>query len=244
MQNWFKDWFNSEDYLKVYNHRDSLDAQKLSDLILSSTNIPKTAKILDAACGYGRHAIYISSKGYNVVGFDLSKTLLTKAKEEALIQNVSLNLILADIREICFKTKFDLILNLFTSFGYFETDKENFSFIERAFEFLKDNGFYVLDYFNKSYLEKNLIEKSERIIDDMNVIEKRKIENDRVIKEIIIMKKKSTQKFMESVKLYDSQTLIKEFVRSGYKLYNLFGDYDGNNYDEKTSPRLILIFRK
>lgn len=244
MQNWFKDWFNSEDYLKVYNHRDSLDAQKLSDLILSSTNIPKTAKILDAACGYGRHAIYISSKGYNVVGFDLSKTLLTKAKEETLIQNVSLNLILADIREICFKTKFDLILNLFTSFGYFETDKENFSFIERAFEFLKDNGFYVLDYFNKSYLEKNLIEKSERIIDDMNVIEKRKIENDRVIKEIIIMKKKSTQKFMESVKLYDSQTLIKEFVRSGYKLYNLFGDYDGNNYDEKTSPRLILIFRK
>lgn len=244
MQNWFKDWFNSSDYLKVYNHRDSLDAQKLSDLILSSIHLPNNAKILDAACGSGRHAIYLSSKGFNVIGFDLSRTLLKKAKEEASINNIKLNLILADIREICFKGKFDLILNLFTSFGYFETDEENFSFIKRAFHFLNNDGFYVLDYFNKSYLERNLVYESEKYFDDMIVLEKRRIENQRVIKEIVILKENDTNRFIESVKLYDSKTIINKFLSGGYKLFKTFGDYDGNIYNEDSSPRLILIFQK
>lgn len=244
MQNWYKDWFESPNYLHVYNHRDDTDAQKLSDLILSTTNLSPSSKILDAACGSGRHAIYFSLKGYKVFGFDLSKNLLQKAYENSVAQYVHLHLIQADIREICFKSEFDLILNLFTSFGYFESDEENFSFIKRAFSFLKENGYYVMDYFNKYYLEKNLVPESEKNIDELKIIEKRKIENDRVIKEITILKNNFEEKYFESVKLYDANKIIEEFLRSGYKLDKIFGDYDGNEFQETISPRVILFFKK
>ena len=244
MQNWYKDWFESPNYLHVYNHRDDSDAKKLSELILSVTNLPVSSKVLDAACGYGRHAIYLSLKGYKVFGFDLSKNLLAKAYENSIAQNVKLNLIQADIREICFKTEFDLILNLFTSFGYFESDDENFSFVRRAVKFLKENGYYVMDYFNKYYLEKNLVPQSEKIIDNLRVVEERKIVHDRVIKEITIFSNNSIEKYFESVKLYDVNTIIDEFLKAGYKFDKIFGDYDGNEFHKNLSPRLILFFKK
>ncbi|MCX7797376.1 MAG: class I SAM-dependent methyltransferase [Melioribacter sp.] len=244
MHNWYKEWFDSPDYLRVYNHRDFLDAQKLSNLILSFTKIPKTAKILDAACGAGRHAIYLSLCGYNVFGFDLSRNLLLQAKKESFEKNANLKLIQADIREICFKKVFDMILNLFTSFGYFETDEENFSFIRKSYCFLKDNGYYVLDYFNKSFLEQNLLPYSEKLVENIKVIEKRKIENNRVVKEIILIKNNLVERFYESVKLYSIEKIIEEFERAKFRVLKIFGDYDGSDYNEKESPRLIIVFQK
>ena len=147
---WFKDWFASEDYLKVYNHRDSKDAQNLSNLIIKTINPQPKDFILDAACGAGRHGLYFAHKGYNVVGFDLSRTLLHKAREDAKSMGIIPNLVQADIRRVYFKQKFFAVLNLFTSFGYFETDEENFLFVEHSTKFLERNGFYILDYFNKN----------------------------------------------------------------------------------------------
>ena len=124
-RDWFKDWFASEEYLTVYNHRDSEDAEQLSDLIIETIKPNTGAWILDAACGAGRHGLYFSSKGYNVFGFDLSNNLLLKAKSEARLRKLNINLVQADIRKVCFKKRFFAVLNLFTSFGYFETDEEN-----------------------------------------------------------------------------------------------------------------------
>lgn len=244
MQNWYKEWFDSEDYLKVYNHRDFLEAQKLSNLILSVTNISPSAKILDAACGAGRHAIYLSLCGYNVIGFDLSKNLLLQAKKEAREKNLKLELVQADMREICFKKNFDLILNLFTSFGYFETDEENFRFAKKSYCFLNHGGYYILDYFNKLHLEKNLVPYSEKIVNNIKIIERRKIENKRVIKEITLIKSNKTEKFYESVKLYYAEEIVAEFEKANFKTVKILGDYDGNDYSEKESPRLIIFFQK
>lgn len=244
MKSWYKEWFESQDYLKVYNHRDFEEAQKFSDLILSVTNIKKGSRILDAACGSGRHAIYFALKGYDVYGFDLSRNLLNIAKENSMFFNTKLNLVLADIRKICFNSNFDLILNLFTSFGYFETDEENFSFIRRAYNFLNKNGYYVIDYFNKTYLENNLVPQSEKMIDDTKIIEKRKIVEDRVIKEIIIKSNESEKRYFESVKLYEPERIINEFKTTGYRLFKMWGDYDGHDFSKNVSPRIILFFQK
>ena len=244
MENWFRDWFSSEEYLYVYRHRDDEDATKLLELILKQTNLTKQSSILDAACGAGRHSIYLASKGYNVFGFDLSKTLLFKAKENAKRRSVENNFVCADLRNICFRKKFDLIINLFTSFGYFKNDEENFRFINTAYNLLNENGFYVLDYFNKNYLLANLTAENEKLIDGKIIIEKRKVVSNRIIKEIQIKNGLEEQHFVESVRLYSKTEIENEFRKIGFTLTNLFGDYWGNKYDEQNSQRLILFFKK
>ncbi len=242
-KDWFKDWFASEDYLKVYNHRDSKDAQNLSQLIINTTNPKPDDFILDSACGTGRHGIYLASKGFKVIGFDLSRTLLLKANEEAARMSIHLNLVQADIREIFFKKKFFCALNLFTSFGYFDTDEENFIFIKHSKEFLKEGGFYVLDYFNKNYLERNLIPASEKIVENTLITENRLIENGRVKKKIRLIKGDEPEEFYESVKLYDWKFITDRFSKIGFKIYRMFGDYHGSDFNEVKSPRLIIVFQ-
>ncbi|MCF6271165.1 MAG: class I SAM-dependent methyltransferase [Melioribacteraceae bacterium] len=115
MGEWFKDWFASEEYLNVYSHRNKEDANSLLKLINSNISIPQNASILDSACGNGRHSEQFSKFGYNVVGFDLSKTLLKIAQKNK--QSKNLDYFCSDIRNIPINKKFDVIFNQFTSFG-------------------------------------------------------------------------------------------------------------------------------
>lgn len=244
MQGWFRDWFASNDYIEVYNHRDDKEAEKFFTFLLEKFPIGNDKYILDAACGAGRHSIYLSQQGFKVFGFDLSRTLLTHAKRNALNKNVNVNLINGDIRTIAFQKQFDLILNLFTSFGYFEKDEENFRFFKNSFSFLKEGGYFVLDYLNKNYLIDNLVPENIEIVGDKKIIQKRRIENDRVIKDIEISNAGGKAEFFESVKLYYPEDIEKAFSNFGYTLVDRFGEYSGDTFDEKISSRYIAVFKK
>jgi len=244
MKEWFQEWFNSEEYLNVYRHRDEEDAEKILDLILDKTKITTRSFVLDAACGAGRHSISLSSKGYNVIGFDLSKTLLRKAKIDASEKNINLNLICADIRKVYFNRKFDIVLNLFTSFGYFNTDKENFLFPENIYNSMNCNGVYVFDYLNKEFLLNNLVHESIRDIGGRQITEKRKFKGERIIKEIEIKSKGKINSFFESVHLYDAEFIIEQFEKIGFRTGQIFGDYEGHPFEKEISPRLIIFFNR
>lgn len=244
MREWFVDWFNTDEYLEVYKHRNETEAEKHINFILSNVSLEPGASILDLACGAGRHSILLSKMGYDVTGVDLSDRLLEEAKRIAHSENLKISFIKSDIRDFYTHNKFDLVLNLFTSFGYFETDDENFSVFVKAYNFLKERGFFVLDYFNKDYLEKNLIDYSEEQNDKFNLIQKRKIQNDRVVKEIIINKNGSFRTFIESVKLYDSNYLQSKLKEIGFEIINMFGDFSANNFIKEESPRFIAICQK
>jgi SAM-dependent methyltransferase len=244
MEEWFKNWFASDLYLAVYNHRDATDAKKLCELILKATHIKSNSKILDAACGAGRHANYFSSLGFDVTGFDLSKTLLKVAYQQALGKKLGTKFVCADIRNIFFKRKYDLVTNLFTSFGYFTEDEQNFSFIKNAFELLIDGGFYILDYLNPSYVVKNFVKESSRVIDDVLIFEERSINNNRIEKEIVITQNGIEKRFRESVSLYPKDVLLSKINKIGFTLYKVYGDYNGNQFHENGSERMILVFQK
>jgi SAM-dependent methyltransferase len=245
MQNdWFKDWFSSEEYNLVYSHRNDNDARKLLQLILNNTRLNKSNLILDAPCGAGRHLNYLNFLGFNVVGFDLSKPFLIQAKNNAFNNGLNPLLFRADIRHVCFKKKFDAVLNLFTSFGYFDSDEENFSFPRNAYSFLKKDGFFVLDYLNKNYITQNLIPLSVRKVNIYSVEEKREIKDNRVTKTIKISDSIRSKEFYESVKLYSKDFILERFLSFGYSVHRLFGDYNGNVYNENNSERLIIIFKK
>ena len=244
MAEWFEEWFNTEDYLNVYRHRNDADAERLVDLILANTILGHNADVIDLACGNGRHSIHFAECGYNVTAVDLSENLLCAAQKSAENLGLNIRFINSDLRSFQISSKFDLAVNLFTSFGYFETDDENFSLFPKVFKLLKNKGYFVIDYFNANYLSNNLVTHSEDIVSEKKIIQDRKIIGDRVVKDITISQDGLRKNFRESVRMYSGTELLTALKKSGFKIHKVFGDFDGSKFDLNSSPRIIIISGK
>jgi len=242
--NWYEEWFNTKEYLEVYKNRDDVEAENLAELILSNIKIESSGKILDMTAGAGRHAINFAKRGFNVTAVDLSKNLLKVAKENASVYDFNIDFIHSDIRKFETNDKFELVLNLFTSIGYFDSDEENFELLRKAYNFLKPGGYFVLDYFNRNYLEKNLVPSSVETINETVINQNRSIRGNRVIKEIEIRKNGNTKKYFESVRMFSFNELKTELEYTGFKINSTFGDLDGKPFVLETSPRVIIIASK
>lgn len=243
MNEWFKDWFSSDLYLEVYHKRNLNDARILLNTILNFVDIKKGSSVLDAACGAGRYSYLLAEKGFDVFGFDLSKNLLNIAKKTADDFAISQKFICADIRNFCVKNKFSAIFNLFTSFGYFNTEKENFMFIKNSPNFLTKGGYFVIDFLNSNYVIKNLIPVSQKNINGKTITEKRSIIRDRVVKEIEVQADKGVYNFRESVALYPYEKILSKFEEFGYERIEFLGDYSGSIFNKDISERFIGIFK-
>ena len=244
MTEWFEDWFNSKEYLDVYQHRNESDAKLLFELIIKHIEIPIKGKVLDLACGSGRHSLLFARKGFNVTGIDLSENLLRVAETSAIREKLKMQFIKADLRNIELTEKFDLVVNLFTSFGFFEKDEDNFSIFRTASDLLKSGGYFVFDFLNSAFVESNLVRESSENKLNEKIIQKRRIEGDRVIKDIIIQHNGTVKTFYESVKLYKWAELHEAIQENGLAIKNTFGDFTGSDFVEATSPRIIIIAQK
>lgn len=244
MKLWFEDWFESEEYLKVYQHRNSEEAEILVSFILSQINLSAKAKVLDLGCGAGRHALLLAKRGFDVTGVDQSANLLSVAADEAQKNGLHAMFIRDDIRIVNFREKFDLILNVFTSFGYFETDEDNFSLFSNVESHLAHDGIFVFDFLNAENVKQNLTPFSKTEIGDMVIEQTRKIEGNCVIKEIALHQNGSVKNFRESVRLYSKEELITAINKSNMAVEMIFGSYTGESFDEKSSSRLILLCKK
>ena len=244
MLEWYKEWFNTPEYLNVYRHRNDEDALKLADLIFRVVNLKLKSRVLDMACGTGRHSIIFAERGMEVTAIDLSENLLSIANSSAEKLNHHIRFINADLRNFSLEKKFDIALNLFTSFGYFEEDEENFKIFEQAYFHLKKNGICVFDYLNSKYLANNLLEQSSEDLDGFRLIQQRRIRNKRIEKRIVIQKNGSEKEYMESVKLYSYSELIDQLNKIGFNIIKTFGGFAGTNFNEETSPRLIIFAKR
>ena len=244
MAEWFEDWFDTEEYLEVYQHRNEKDAKKLIDLILQNVNISAGSKVLDMACGTGRHSILFAEKGFSVTAVDLSKNLLKVAKESAESASVKVNFVHSDLRSFCVNSKFNLAVNLFTSFGYFENESDNYKILKIAYEHLYNNGYFVIDFFNRRHIENNLIPESADENFNEKIIQKRSIEGNRIEKQIIIRKDGNEKHFHESVRMYCKEELFNALKSEGFEIRKYFGDSSGKSFDLETSPRIIIIAQK
>jgi len=241
---WYKDWFNSKNYLRVYSHRNQEEAERLVDLIARILNLPANSSVLDMACGAGRHAVTFAKMGYKVTAVDLSHLLISEAKKNADQEGVELDFVLSDILEFETNKKFDLTVNLFTSIGYFDNDEENYAVIKKAYNLLKSGGYFVLDYFNKEFLLKNLIPMTVFSENGLKIIQNRSIEGTRIVKKITIANNDSSEEFNESVRLYSFEEIINYIKKAGFTIVKQYGDYFGNNFESESSPRLIIFAMK
>ena len=247
MDDWYRIWFSNKFYLELYSHRDEAEAKHIIDLIQRTLKNPPGHKVLDICCGSGRHAIEFAKRGYDVTGVDLSKPLLEKAK--SIVRKipdvgVKIKFLVKDMRNFNFHKSFDIAINIFTSFGYFKDDSENFKLFENALSSLKKNGYLVFDYFNVHYLTKNIVSESYDKINNRVILQKRTIRGEFLIKEIYITHLKKQYIFKEIIKLYSPELLKKIIKNTGFKIVNLFGDYYGNNFHNQQSERLIIIAKK
>jgi SAM-dependent methyltransferase len=241
---WYTEWFNSENYLKVYSHRDESEAERLVELIVQTLSIKPDSKILDMACGSGRHAVIFAKRGFDVTAVDLSQRLLSDAKATARENDVKINFVLSDILDFETTQRFNLALNLFTSIGYFDNDEDNFRVIIKAYDLLIDGGYFVIDYFNKDNLLKNLIPTTVFSENGMRITQNRSIQGNRVFKNISIENNGSVEEFYESVRLYGYDEMLAYIKKAGFTILKEYGDYNGNNFNKESSPRLIIVAKK
>ncbi|MBN2441013.1 MAG: class I SAM-dependent methyltransferase [Spirochaetales bacterium] len=237
MTDWFEDWFD-DNYLRLYHHRNSKDAEEQVHLIIKTLHPSKNQRILDLACGEGRHCFPFHETGYMITGIDLSPQLIQSGKRKY----PDLDLRPGDMRNI--KGKYDIILSLFTSFGYFDDDRENEGVIESIGRALNPGGWFWIDFLNPGYIKQNLVADNEIILEDgTKVIEKRYIENETVIKEILFSGPVSKSRYQERVKLYTKEKIRLMLSGSGINPVGIFGDYTGSPWSV-TSPRTIIYGRK
>lgn len=237
-KNWYKEWFG-EEYLTVYEHRDEQDAKDLVNLILTHIPVSASTRILDVACGAGRHAGYFAGITPHVFGIDLSKHLLDQARPAGKPPYF----IRGDMRRLPVRKPFDLIFSLFTSFGYFEDDETNRNVAVEMSRVLKKNGHIVIDYLNPEYVASHLVPEGERMAGDLCIFEKRWIEKDRVHKQIRLNSNGDDKIFYESVRLFSAGEMRDILNRAGIRIRNVFGEYNGRPF-EKDSSRMIIFGRK
>lgn len=236
---WFSNWFDTPFYHILYKDRDYAEAQFFIDNITHYLNLPDHAKVLDLACGRGRHSIYLNKLGYDVTGADLSKNSIAFAKE---FENDTLHFEVKDMREP-FEEKFDAIFNFFTSFGYFPNDRDNYITLNAIRDSLSEYGFAVIDFMNVHKVIEQLVPQETKTVDGITFQIKRWVENHHIYKNIQFEFQGEQYDFTEKVKALTLQDFEHMMDEAGIFLLETFGDYKLHKYDPQESDRLIMIFK-
>lgn len=234
---WFASWFDTSYYHILYSHRNYSEAQEFMQNIVTFLKLKKDNKLLDLGCGKGRHSIYLNSLNFNVVGADLSKNSIQQAKQ---FENNTLKFIEHDMRHP-FNKKYDAILNLFTSFGFFEDDSEDIAILQNIKNGLEPEGVAVIDFMNVKNVISNLIPEEIQIIDGITFKINRYIKGGFIVKEINFDADGKHHTYFEKVKSLDLSK-IKSYLNSvDFKIKHTFGNYQLESFEENTSDRLILV---
>ena len=238
---WFANWFDSPYYHLLYKNRDEKEAQVFIDNLIQYLQIPQGSKLIDIACGKGRHAIYFNKKGMDVVGIDLSSNSISYAKEH---ENSTLQFSVHDMRETYQGDYFDIATNLFTSFGYFDDNTNEQEAINAMASNLKIGGILVIDFMNVKKVISNLLFSEQKTIDGITFNINRKVEGGNIIKDIAITDGIEKCQFQEKVKAITLADYSKLITNARLRIIDIFGNYHLEGFDARTSDRLILICKK
>lgn len=234
---WYKEWFG-EEYLELYSHRDAGEAELHVDFVERqlAQGEPRPRAVLDLACGAGRHTAALRRRGYRTLGVDLSLTLLA--------QRSDLPRVAGDMRCLPFANEtFDWILNFFTSFGYFERERENFQVLEEIVRILTPGGRFLIDILNPKRALQDLKPRETQERDGLEVEIERWYDpaTFRFNKRIRMREPgQPPREYMESVRGYQQEEVTIGLRWAGLEVSALFGNFHGDPY-ESDSERLILV---
>ena len=241
MTKWIEDWFGSDYYSLLYKHRDEKEAEQFLSNLITFLKIPSGSSILDCGCGRGRHAVYLSKRGFEVTGLDISEKSILCAKKH---EHKNLAFHKHDLRDPFKINHYDIALNLFTSFGYFENESDNHLVIKTISSSLKKEGWFVLDFMNAEKEIKELVPDQKCKTESVSYNVKRFLQKNCIVKEISVTDKGMTHLFRERVQAYKQTDLENFFHQNQLEVVHLLGNYNLSSFDKTGSERLILIGRK
>ena len=242
---WFETWFNTPYYHILYKDRNFEEAENFITLLINDLKIPEHSKIIDLACGKGRHAVFLNKMGFEVLGLDLSEESISQNK---IFENDTLKFKVHDMREAIYPEistqKVDAVCNLFTSFGYFESDVEDKKIFRSVADALVDNGFFILDFLNEQWVKNTLVPQAITTKGDIEFHISKRIEDQHVIKDINFKDQGEAFHLLEKVKLHTLEEIGSYAEELGFERVKIYGDYHLGAFDRDTSPRCINVFRK
>lgn len=241
MTAWIEDWFGSPYYSLLYKHRDTSEAKSFIDNLICILNLSSPMEILDCGCGRGRHSSYLGEKGFKVTGIDISPSSIEEARK---YEYKNVQFFVHDMRYLFRINYYDVVLCLFTSFGYYDKDWENKKVVKALSAAAKLNGILVLDFLNTHKGIRNLVAYEKVTEGSISFEIHRYVDLGSIKKEITVSDKGKRSTFTETVKIYTLSDLRKMFSENYLEIIHECGDYHLTPFDEQTSDRLIIIGRK
>ena len=243
MKDWYKEWFNSPFYHKLYFDRDEKEAQGFIERVIHHLDPPSGAVMLDVACGKGRLSKFLSEHGYDVSGIDISFESIHYARQ---FENDRLHFYQHDMRLPAWINYFDYAFNFFTSFGYFNTKREHDDAIRTLANSLKPGGMMLIDYLNVHFVEDHLVHNEIKNIGSTRYEIRRWMDDSHFYKRILVTDPSLTSPIdcTEKVAKFSLGDFTDMLSFNKLQVTEVFGNYDLNPYHVRNTPRMIIIANK
>jgi len=245
-----KEWFDDdalwrETFSYVFAEKRVALAPEVIDKALQLTKL-RGKSALDLGCGTGRFSIALAERGFSVTGVDRTKYLLDKARAKARSMHVTVEWLQEDMRDFVRREAYDFILNMFSSFGYFDDRAEDAQVLANILESLRPGGVFLIDIMGKEILAKIFQPSSAQSLPDGSVlVEQRTVFDDwsRILNEWTVIRNARARKFTFQLNIYSGQELRHEMERAGFVDVKLYGNLDGGPYGPEAT-RLVAVGRK
>lgn len=246
MSQWFQNpdfWHAHHDRMFTKERLEGADEEIEAIEALAAATPP--AQVLDLCCGPGRHSVALARRGYAVTGVDLTTEYLDLAQERAEAAGVTPAFVQCDMRDFRMAEGFDLAINLFTSFGYFEDPADDDKVLSNVFASLKPGGAFVMDMMGKEILAKCFQERDWVEEDGILLLEERSINKDWtwVTNRCTFIDESGRRELNLSHRIYSAQELKVALIGAGFGQVIIYGSLDGAPYDPN-AQRLIAVARK
>ena len=238
---WFESWFDTAYYHALYAHRNDAEAMAFMDALVGYLRLESGAKVVDVACGKGRHAAYLAELGMDVLGLDLSENSIEQAK---LLNKEGASFVCHDMREDVPHQGFHAVFNLFTSFGYFDNSQEDERVLQNMHDACLPCGFVIQDYLNASSVLSHLPQEDFFERGGYGFRTKKHQTGNHIVKNIEVRDGEAVHAFQEQVRIFSREQLESLHRKAGLEVIAVFGDYHLGAFDEKTSPRIVLVSKK
>jgi SAM-dependent methyltransferase len=244
---WFANWFDSTYYHLLYDHRNEAEAAAFINTLVAELKPKAGSRILDLGCGKGRHAQQLAQKGFDVIGLDLSEQSILSARA---METEHLHFFTQDMRRPYTINYFDYVFSFFTSFGYFETEREDQAVFDSVAKNLKQDGVFVLDFMNAQKVIRTLLPTGEKTAHDFKTKQnvhftwEKRVENGFIYKKIHFKTATQHHEFEERVRAFSLDDITRLAANANLKLLQVFGNYQLDLYDTTDSDRMICVFCK
>ncbi len=243
---WYEDESFWDDTQSILFNKNRIENTLVEiDRILELVPIKPEHKILDLCCGVGRHSHELARRGFDVVGVDRKEKYLEDARSIARDEGLNIEFIREDMRKFCRPDNFDVVLNMYTSFGYFEDEAEDVQVVQNISRSLREGGCFFMESMSKEVLAHIFSERSWVEVEGKFMLEERKIEDNwgRIRSRWIIFDGDKRMEHELTIRLYSATEMRKLLLRNGFKTVDFFGNLKGDPYDH-TAQRLIVLAKK